>query len=145
MPSDYENFWTKSSYAVVGHTAKKGFPKITYGELKKSGKKVFAVDPSVEAIGGDKAYPDLASLPEKVEAVIIEVPKEETRGWVAKAADAGIANIWIHQRRDTPEALELAREKGLDVCHGTCAVMYVVPGFSYHSIHKWINKMLGKY
>ena len=145
MPSDYENFWTKSSYAVVGHTAKKGFPKITYGELKKSGKKVFAVDPSVEAIGGDKAYPDLASLPEKVEAVIIEVPKEEARNWVARAADAGIENVWIHQRRDTPEALELAREKGLDVCHGTCAVMYVVPGFSYHSIHKWINKMLGKY
>ena len=145
MPSDYENFWTKSSYAVVGHTAKKGFPMITYGELKKLGKKVFAVDPSAEAIGGDRAYPDLASLPEKVEAVIIEVPKEETKEWVAKAADAGIVNVWIHQRRDTPEALELAREKGLDVCHGSCAVMYVVPGFSYHSIHKWINKMLGKY
>lgn len=145
MPSDYESFWTGSSYAVVGHSAKEGFPKITYRELKKAGKKVFAVDTSTDTVEGDKAHPDLASLPEKVEAVVIEVPREETRDWVAKAADAGIENVWIHMGCDTPEALDLAREKGLNVCHGTCAVMYVIPGFSLHSIHKWINKMLGKY
>ena len=145
MPSDYESFWTGSSYAVVGHSAKESFPKITYRELKKAGKKVFAVDPGADTVEGDKAHSDLASLPEKVEAVVIEVPREESRDWVAKAADAGIENVWIHMGCDTPEALALAREKGLNVCHGTCAVMYVIPGFSYHSIHKWINKMLGKY
>lgn len=145
MPSDYESFWTGSSYAVVGHSAKESFPKITYRELKKAGKKVFAVDPSADTVEGDKAHPDLASLPEKVDAVVIEVPREETMDWVAKAADAGIENVWIHMGCDTPEALDLAREKGLKVCHGTCAAMYVIPGFSYHSIHKWINKMLGKY
>lgn len=145
MPSKYENFWSCSSYAVVGHSVKADFPKITYRELRKSGKKVFAVDPSTGAVEGEKAYPDLISLPEKVEAVVIEVPREETREWVARAADAGIRNVWIHMDCDTLEALELAREKGLNVCHGTCAVMYVVPGFSIHSIHKWINKLLGKY
>ena len=145
MPSKCENFWTASSYVVVGHSAQEDFPTITYNELKKSGKKVFAVDPSIGIVEGDKAYPDLASLPEKVEAVIIEVPKEECRDWVAKAADAGIENIWIHMGCDTPEALELAAQRKLNVCHGTCAVMYVIPGFSLHSIHKWINKMVGKY
>jgi predicted CoA-binding protein len=145
MPSKFESFWTSSSHAVVGHSAKMEFPKITYGELKKAGKKVYPVDPSADTIEGDKAYRDLASLPEKVEAVIIETPKEETRDWVARAAEAGIKNVWIHMGCDTPEALELARQKGLNVLHGTCAVMYVVPGFSFHSIHKWICKLLGKY
>jgi predicted CoA-binding protein len=145
MPSKFENFWTSSSYAVVGHSAKMEFPKITYRELKKAGKKVFAVDPGADTIEGDKAYRDLASLPQKVEAVIIETPNEETRDWVARADQAGIKNVWIHMGCDTPEALELARQKDLNVCHGTCAVMYVVPGFSFHSIHKWINKLLGKY
>jgi hypothetical protein len=28
---------------------------------------------------------------------------------------------------------------------GTCAVMYLTQGFTYHSIHKWLNKVLGKY
>jgi predicted CoA-binding protein len=145
MASNYENFWTSSSYAVVGNSADWGFPKITYGELKKSGKKVFAVDPGVDTVEGDKSYPDLYSLPEKVKAVVIEVPRKETMSWIARAAEAGVKNVWIHMGCDTREALKLARKKRLNVCHGTCAAMYVVPGLSYHSIHKWINKMLGKY
>lgn len=145
MASIFEKFWNHPSYAVVGHSAKEPFPKITYKELKKSGKKVFAVDPSASVVEGDKTYPDLASLPEKVEAVVLETPKEETKDWVARAADAGIRNVWIHMGCDTPEALDLAKKRGLNVCSGTCAVMYVIPGFSFHSIHKWISKLLRKY
>lgn len=145
MPSDYEKFWDSSSYALVGHSTKMPFPKLTYRALKKSGKKVFAVDPSADTIEGDHAYHDLASLPEKVEAIVIEVPEEQTQDWVAKAADTGIKNVWIHMGCETPEALRLAKERGQAVLHGTCAVMYVTPGFSFHSIHKWINKLLGKY
>ena len=61
------------------------------------------------------------------------------------AADAGIRDVWIHMRMDTPEALALAREKGINVRSGTCAVMYLMPGFTYHSIHRWIMKIAGKY
>jgi len=145
MPTEHEKFWTNASFALVGHSAEKGFPTLSYGELKKQGKKVFAVDPSVDQIAGDKTYPDLASLPEAVDAVVLEVPKQETEEWVAKAADAGIQNLWIHMNRDTPEALALAQEKGMQVHTGTCAVMYVTQGFTYHSLHKWINQLLGKY
>jgi predicted CoA-binding protein len=145
MPTEHEEFWTNASFAFVGHSIEKGFPALSYSELKKQGKKVFAVDPSVDQVAGDKTYPDLASLPEKVDAVVLEVPKQETEEWVAKAADAGIQNLWIHMNRDTPEALALAREKGMKVHTGTCAVMYVTQGFSYHSLHKWINQLLRKY
>jgi predicted CoA-binding protein len=145
MSAAHESFWTNASFAVAGHSAKKPFPKISYGELKRNGKKVFAVDPSVEQIDGDETYRDLASLPEKVDAVVLEVPKEETAELVRQAADAGIQNVWIHMARETPEALELAKQRGLNVLTGSCAVMYVKQGFSYHSIHKWVNKLIGKY
>jgi predicted CoA-binding protein len=145
MASEYESFWENRSFAVVGHKAKKNFPSLTYLGLKNQGKVVFPVDPSTEMIEGDKAYTDLASLPERVDAVVLEVPKEETRDWVAKVAEAGIEDVWIHMQRETPEALELAREKGLRARSGTCAVMYLRSGFSYHSLHKWIMKLAGKY
>jgi predicted CoA-binding protein len=145
MPSEYEKFWENESFAFVGVSAKKPFPKTSYAELKNQGKKVFAVDPSAEKIEGDRAFPDFGSLPEKVEAAVIETPKEETEDWIAGAADAGIKNVWIHVGRDTPEALALAAERGLKVLTGTCAVMYVTKRFTGHSIHKWINKLLGKY
>lgn len=145
MASDNELFWRKQTYAVVGHKAKKNFPHLTYQGLKKLGKVVFPVDPSVDEIDGDRAYADLKELPEKVEAIVLEVPKEETKEWVARAAEAGIADLWIHMRRETPEALALAREKGMNTHSGTCAVMYLTPGFTYHALHKWVMKLASKY
>ncbi len=145
MASKYEDFWEHNSFAVVGHSAKKNFPRLTYRGLKKRRKVVFPIDPSVEAIDGDRAYADLQALPDKVDALVLEVPKEETRDWVARAAEAGIKNVWIHLQRDTPEALALARESGINLRSGTCAVMYLTPGLTYHSIHRWIMKLIGKY
>jgi len=145
MGSSFESFWEHRSFAVVGDEAKKNFPLLTYRGLKQLGKTVYPVDPSAQQVEGDRAYPDLDRLPGEVEAVVLEVPKEDTRDWVARAADAGIKEVWIHMQRETPEALALAEERGLDVRSGSCAVMYVTPGFTYHSIHKWIMKLAGKY
>lgn len=145
MPADYRSFWDNGSFAVVGNSSKKKFPLITYKKLKEQGKTVFPVDPVVASIDGDEVFPDLESLPEAVEAVVLEVPRDETELWVSRAADAGIPDIWIHQKCDTPAALSLAREKHLKLFHGTCAVMYLSRGFSPHAFHGWINRRLGKY
>ncbi len=145
MASNYENFFSGTSFAVTGHSKKKDFPKLTYKGLKSIGKVVYPVDPSVSEIDGDKVYPDFDSLPGKVDRIILETPKQETRDWVAKATDVGVKDVWIHMDCETPEALKLANDKDINVCYGTCAVMYVTPGFSFHSFHKIIMKLLGKY
>jgi predicted CoA-binding protein len=145
MPSNYETFWDHSVFAVVGHSATKPFPVLTYGGLKRLGKKVFAVDASSNVAAGDKAYPDLASLPERVDAVVIEVPRDLTRAWVLKAADAGVKDVWLHMNTDSPEVLSLAKERGINLRTGTCAVMYVNRGFSIHSVHGWVQKLRGAY
>jgi predicted CoA-binding protein len=143
LPSEYEAFWSHQRYVVIGDSRKTAFPKLTYKGLKANGKTPYAVDPGAEQVEGDPAYPDLAALPEAVEAAVLEVPKSDTVEWVERIADAGIKRLWIHQQRDTPEALDLAKQRGVDVLTGTCAVMYLQGG--YHSIHKWINKLIGKY
>jgi len=146
MPSDCERFWERDSYAIVGEqSSKKPYPKITYGALKERGKTVYPIDPGKGDVDGDKTYPDFESLPGPVQAAILELPKEETAEWVGKAADAGITEIWIHQMTDTPEALAEAEKRGLKVITGHCAVMYNKPGFSMHSPHRWIMKLIGKY
>ena len=145
MASNYKTFWGHDCFAVVGDKARQNFPVLTYQGLKKLGKAVFPIDPSAEEIEGDRAYATLADLPEAVDAVILEVPKEDTRDWVAKVADAGIKDVWSHMGRETPEALALARDKAMNARTGTCAVMYVKPELSYHSIHKWVMKLAGKY
>jgi predicted CoA-binding protein len=142
MPSTREEFWGFGSYVVIGDTrGKRAFPKLTYQNLKKLGKTVYAVDPGQADLGGDTVYADVAALPAQPEAAVLEVPKDQTTAWVQKVADAGITNLWMHQQTDTPEALKLAQERGLRTEHGTCAVMYVRKGFSGHSIHRVIMKL----
>ena len=145
MSSAHEQFWTNSSFAFVGHSEKQRFPELSYAKSKKLGKKVFAVDPSADRIKGDRAYHAFDELPEKVDAAVLEVPRAETAEWVEKAADAGIEKLWIHMLRDTPEALAVAKERGLDVLTGSCAVMYLDRGPSYHSVHKLIAKLTRRY
>ncbi|KAA6185077.1 CoA-binding protein [Thiohalocapsa marina] len=145
QPSVYETFFDLDRYGVVGHSQAKPFPLLSYRGLKARGKQVLAIDPSCDSIDGDKAYPSLAALPHPVQGLIIEVPKAETRDWVAAAAEAGIKDVWIHMAHDTPEAVALAREKGINLRTGTCAVMYLAPTLSYHGIHKIVMKLLGKY
>jgi predicted CoA-binding protein len=145
MASNYETFFNFSRYAVVGRSAAKPFPILTYRGLKKLGKQVYAIDPGAPGIDGQDAYPDLNALPEPVEALVIEAPKSETQDWVARAAEAGIKHLWIHMAHDTPEAVALAEQHGMNVRTGTCAVMYLKPGFGPHGLHQLIMKALGKY
>lgn len=86
----------------------------------------------------------LSALPQKPDAVIIEVPGEEARDWLARAAAAGVSDVWIHMGYKTPEALALAAEKGINLRTGTCAVMYLTPGLAHHCVHKGIRKALRK-
>ena len=145
MATAHEQFWTFKTYAVVGHTKKRAFPTLTYKGLKAAGKQVFAVDPSVKEVEGDKAYDDFASLGTIVDATVLEVPREETAQWVQRAAKAGVGRIWIHQGTDSPEAIEIARNNGLELHSGTCAVMYLKSGFNMHGIHRVLWKALGRY
>lgn len=145
MGSTREAFWEGQSFVVIGDSAGKGFPRLTYRGLKGLGKTVYPVDPSGAEAEGDATFPDLRSLPGPVESAVLEVKKKETRAWLEKLADAGIENVWIHLGCESAEALALAAERGLNVFTGTCAVMYVTPGFSLHAIHRGVMKLLGKY
>lgn len=144
-PSNHETFWQHEHYAVIGHSEKRPFPRLTYGALKKLGHVVFAIDPSRDTIEGDTAYHDLSELPRTVDGVVIEVPRDEAAGWVERAGRAGIKDVWLHQRVDSPEAITIARRHNINLRCGMCAVMYLTAGFSAHGVHRWICKLQGKY
>ncbi len=145
MGTRNELFFEAASFAVIGHNAKRGFPVLTYNGLKELGKQVAAIDPSLERIEGDATFKSIADLPFKPECAIIELPAEESAEWVQQSIDLGIKDIWIHQHCESEAALELAQKAGVNLHTGTCAVMYLKKEFTYHSIHKWIMKLIGKY
>ena len=144
MPSNYETFFDHQTFAVIGHSAVRPFPQLTYRGLKRRGKTVFPIDPSAQEIDGDSTYPDLTGLPQAAEAAVLELPRDETAAWIEKVAAAGIRHVWLHVNTDTPEAFEAARRAELNVRSGTCAVQYVDGGFP-HNMHKLIRRILRRY
>jgi len=145
MLSNYESFFQGNKFAVIGNSKKMKFPILTYRGLKILSKTVFPIDEGSDEIDGDRAYKDLNELPEKVDRAILEVKKDEISDWMKKIIDSGIKDVWVHMGCDTPEAIKLAEDNNINLRTGTCAVMYVTPGPSYHSIHKWVMKILKKY
>jgi uncharacterized protein len=99
-----------------------------YRRLRERGYQVFAVNPNAEQVEGDRAYPDLASIPGGVEAVVIGTRPERAGDTVRECARLGIRHVWMHQGAGagsvSPEAAAWARAQGIAVIDGGCPLMF---------------------
>ena len=116
------DFLAEGPYAVVGastNRAKFG-NKVLRAYIEK-GLEVYPINPRADAIEGLKAYPDLKSLPRPPRGVSIITPATITERVVVEAADAGARFVWMQPGAESPEAVRIARERGLAViADGSC-------------------------
>ncbi len=119
------------------------FSNGVFTELKQNGFRVLPVNPQAETIQGERCYPSLSALPEKVEAVLIMTPPAQTAAVVQQAVDAGIKRVWIQQGAESPEALALCKQHNLDAVSGECIMMFAGKA-GFHKFHKWIWGVIGK-
>ncbi len=92
-----------------------------------------------ESTGG----PTLSSVKDKVEGVIIAVPKDQAEKAVKEAIAAGIPRIWLQAGSETPEAIALCEQNKASVVSGACVLMYAEPVSSFHKFHRWLWKTFG--
>jgi uncharacterized protein len=140
-----EDFVAQKKIAVVGVSRKKTkFGNAIYKELKQKGYRVFAINPHMNTFEGDVCYPDLLSLPEKVDAVIINVPPAQTEKVVREAKQAGINKVWLQQGSQSDEAVKFCEENGIDCVSNECILMFAQPSAFIHRAHRWVWSVLGK-
>lgn len=138
------DFLNQKSYAFVGVSRReKHFPNILYRELKKKDFYLTPVNPNMENFQGEKCYPDLESLSEKIDAVIVTTPKAETLKIVKQAHNSGVKHVWIQQGAQTKEAIEFAEEKEMNIIANKCLFMFADPVHGFHKFHHSINKIFG--
>jgi predicted CoA-binding protein len=83
-------------YAVVGASnAPEKYGYRVYKFLKDRGLKVYPVNPNQESVQGDKAYPDLASLPEKPDIADVVTQPEVSEKVYTQAQELGIQTTWF--------------------------------------------------
>lgn len=82
--------------------------------------KVIPVNPTTDKILGEKSYPDLESIPEKVDVVQIFRPSEDVPPIVESAIKIGAKVVWMQQGIVNEEAAQMARDAGLKVVMDAC-------------------------
>jgi predicted CoA-binding protein len=88
--------------------------------LKAHGYRVIPVNPTISEALGEKAYPDLASVPEKIDVVQIFRKPEDVPPVVEEAIKAGAKAVWMQEGIVNEEAAARARAAGLQVVMDAC-------------------------
>ncbi len=137
-------FLEQKTLAVIGVSrSKKKFSNTVYKALKTKGYQLFPVNPYVDRIDGEPCFPDIQSIPSKVEGIVIVVPPNQTEKAVKEAAAAGIKHVWIQQGAESPGAINFCRNNGINVIHNHCILMFADPSLP-HKCHRYLWKVLGK-
>ena len=97
--------------------------------LKQQGYTVYPVNPTIDSVDGEKTWPDVQSIPEKVDIVDIFRRPEHVPGVVEDAIAAGAGAVWMQLGTANPLAERRAAEAGLEVVADRCiAVDYRMLG-----------------
>src|SRR5271165_6638898 len=76
--------------------------------LKKGGYRIIPVNPKADALLGEKAYPDLMSIPEPVDMVDVFRPAGECLAVAKQAVAIGAKSLWLQLKLINLEAAEWA-------------------------------------
>ena len=99
-----------------------------YVRLRDHGYDAFAVNPNAEIVEGDPAFPDLASVPGGVDAVMIATRPDRAEGTIQECIDLGIRHVWMHHgpaaTSVSPSAVAVGRANGIRVIDGGCPLMF---------------------
>jgi predicted CoA-binding protein len=123
-------FLVNKRVAVTGvsRTPKTHGSNNVYRRLRERGYEVFAVNPNTSQVEGYRCYPDLASIPGGVQAVVIGTRPEIAGDTMRECAELGIKQVWMHRGPGagsvSAAATGYGRAHGITVIDGGCPLMF---------------------
>ena len=109
---------TIASFGVSSDPAKESYSIVGY--LKSQGYHIIPVNPTATEILGEKSYPDLESVPEKIDVVQIFRKPEDVPPVVDAAIKVGAKVVWMQEGIVNEQAAQKARDAGLQVVMDAC-------------------------
>jgi predicted CoA-binding protein len=107
--------------AVVGLSNKRFRPSYGVAEyMQRSGYRIVPVNPYEQAVLGEKCYPDLESIPEKIDIVDIFRRSEFVPEIVEAAIRIGARAVWMQEGVVHEQAAARAAGAGLTVVMVRC-------------------------
>ena len=109
---------TIASVGLSGNQQKESYWIASY--LKEQGYRIIPVNPTATEILGEKSYPDLGSVPEKIDVVQIFRKPEDVPPIVDYAIKAGAKVVWMQEGIVNEDAAQKARDAGIPVVMDAC-------------------------
>jgi predicted CoA-binding protein len=140
-----KDFLAERTLARVGLSRDgRAVSRAVYQDLTDKGYRVYPVNPNAEMIEGERCYPSVAALPEKVSAALFFTPPAETENAVREALAAGVKHIWLQPGAESAGALQACAESSVNTVSSECILMFAEPAALPHRLHRWIWGLAGK-
>ncbi|QGH34133.1 aminotransferase class V-fold PLP-dependent enzyme [Gracilibacillus salitolerans] len=116
-----EEVTRQKTLAVVGLSGKEARPSYRLArKMQRLGYKIIPVNPRETEILGEKAYPDLKSVPVDIDVVQVFRSPEAAIEIAKEAIEVNPKVFWLQEGVVSPKAEEVALEGGLQVVHNRC-------------------------
>jgi predicted CoA-binding protein len=108
--------------AIVGLSDNLDRPSYIVAEyLQSNGFKIIPVNPKVSEVLGEKAYPDLLSIPRDVKVDVVDIFRRSVMPHVKEAVERGdVHTVWMQEGIVHGEAEKYAKEHGINVIMDFC-------------------------
>lgn len=117
-------YQTVRTIATVGFSTNPERPGYYVPEyLISKGYHVIPVNPMIQEVLGQKAYPDLLSVPEKVDVVQIFRRPEDVPAIVEQAIKIDARVVWMQLGVQNADAAKVAEAAGLQVVMDKCMMI----------------------
>ena len=90
------------------------------GYMRRQGYRVIPVNPNETSVFGEKSYPDLFAVPEKIDLVDVFRRPDEAGKAVDEAIAVGAKAVWLQEGVIDPAAAQRAEDAGLMVVMDRC-------------------------
>jgi predicted CoA-binding protein len=137
-------FWSRpGTFGIVGSFEAPG--KLSWmllEQCQKQGISAVPVNPDATEVLGVKAVADPAQIESLAGIVCVRLDPFATEA-VSKATELDVP-VWMSMGVASDAAISAAQKSGVDFVANVCPMMYL-DARSYHSIHRFIAKVLGQY
>jgi len=119
---NYFSFFNRiKTIAIVGLSDKPDRPSYKVGKyLLEKGFKIFPVNPNIDNFLGIKSYPNLVSINQSIDTVVIFRKSEFVEPVVDEAIKIGAKTVWMQEGVVNEKAATKARSAGLTVVMNMC-------------------------
>ena len=98
LPTSIAEFLSGKRFAVAGVSRSSDQPANSiFRRLQDSGYEVFPVNPNASEVEGVQCYPDIASVPQPLDGVVIVTHPDASIEVVRQCSESGVQRVWFHR------------------------------------------------